>query len=228
MHPSPSGWIEGPWSEREITISIAAGEIRGTLTLPSAAIGLAIFPQGSASSRHSTRNRTVAQVLQQARVGTLVFDLLTEYEERFDRVTRRLRSDIGLLSRRLLNVTTWVRTQPRIDWLPLGYHGVSTGAAAALVAAAKNRATIRAVVSRSSRPVLAGRSLRRVRAPTMLIAGGEDSRTIRSYQEAMRRMRCPVDLEVVPGATHLFEEPGALVRSAELAASWFTRHLPEE
>ncbi|HVS66750.1 MAG TPA: dienelactone hydrolase family protein [Thermoanaerobaculia bacterium] len=227
MNARALDWSEKPWGEREIDLSIDEGTIHGALNVPSAAMGLVIFPQGSGSSRHSRRNRALATMLQEARLATLVFDLLTEREERIDHVTMTLRLDVELLARRLGTVTAWVRSQPVIGRLPLGYFGASTGAAAALVAAARNPRGIRAAVSRSSRPDLAGMNLPRVRAPILFIVGGEDLRMIRLNEEAMKRMRCTVKLEVVPGAGHLFEEPGTLARAAELAVIWFAEHLPE-
>jgi putative phosphoribosyl transferase len=218
----------GRWSgEREIAIPVDAGSILGTLDVPSAAVGVVVFAHGSGSSRHSRRNREVAATLREDGLGTFLFDLLTAEEEEVDRVTAELRFDIGLLARRLLAVTAWLQAQERIGRLPLGYFGSSTGAAAALVAAAEEPGVVRAVVSRGGRPDLAGEALTRVEAPTLLIVGGDDVPVIGMNEEAKRRMRCLVELAIVPGATHLFEEPGTLAQVAELASTWFGFHLPE-
>jgi dienelactone hydrolase len=208
-------------------ISIEAGDLalQGLLRLPAAACGLVLFAHGSGSGRLSPRNNFVAERLGAAGVGTLLFDLLTEAEERVDAATAELRFDIPLLTQRLRLATHWTRTQPALRPLALGYFGASTGAAAALAAADEEPAA-RAVVSRGGRPDLAGAALPRVRAATLLIVGGEDHQVLALNRQALARMRCPAEIAVVPGATHLFEEPGTLEQVAELAARWFVAHLP--
>jgi putative phosphoribosyl transferase len=181
-----------------------------------------VFAHGSGSSRHSARNRYVASVLNQARLGTLLFDLLTAEEE----VDRANVFDIALLARRLTGATGWLRAQPGTARLPVGYFGASTGAAAALLAAAEPGADIAAVVSRGGRPDLASPRLGLVRAPTLLIVGGNDEAVLALNRRAQAELRCENDLAVVPGATHLFEEPGTLAAAAALARDWFTGHLP--
>ncbi|MGZ4604249.1 MAG: phosphoribosyltransferase family protein [Kineosporiaceae bacterium] len=191
------------------------------ISLPAGAAGVVLFAHGSGSSRHSPRNRYVAGVLAGAGLGQLLFDLLTPGEEQ-DRANV---FDIGLLADRLLDVTLWLRRQPDTRQLRIGYFGASTGAAAALCAAADPRCDVAAIVSRGGRPDLAGDKLGLVRAPTLLIVGGDDRVVLDLNRSAQRRLRCENRLDVVPGATHLFEEPGTLERVAELAADWFTTHL---
>ena len=210
----------------EFPVHIPPLGLTGDLTLPARASGIIVFAHGSGSSRHSPRNRYVAGVLQQAGFGTLLLDLLTEAEEQVDLRTRHLRFDIGLLAGRLLEATEWLRVNSRAPELPVGYFGASTGGGAALVAAAQAPHSIGAIVSRGGRPDLAGAALGRVQSPTLLIAGGEDRDVIELNQEAIARMRCETRLEIIPGATHLFEEPGALEQAAQLAADWFTAHMP--
>ena len=207
-------------------ITIAVGEVRlhGLLRLPREARGLVLFAHGSGSGRLSPRNTFVAEQLGDAGIGTLLFDLLTEEEERLDAVTAELRFDIPLLTDRLVVATRWTLAQPHLSDLPLGYFGASTGAAAALAAAARVP-EVAAVVSRGGRPDLAGAALPRVRAPTLLIVGGDDAQVLALNQEALEQMRCEAKITVVPGATHLFEEPGALEQVATLAARWFSAHL---
>ncbi|WP_239470320.1 dienelactone hydrolase family protein [Archangium violaceum] len=216
--------------EREV--EVVAGDVRlgGTLAVPEGARGLVIFAHGSGSSRHSPRNRYVAYSLRMAGLGTLLFDLLTEEEEEEDEVTAALRFDIDFLARRLGEVTDWVLGHPELGRMRVGYFGSSTGAAAALVAAAERPKTIAAVVSRGGRPDLAGGALERVVAPTLFIVGGADDVVLELNQRAMERLGGPKELEVIAGATHLFEERGALERVAEVAAGWFTRILgvPQE
>ena len=197
----------------------------GDLTLPEGAAGLVIFAHGSGSSRHSTRNRAVAHVLQRKRFATLLLDLLTSEEELIDDHTAEYRFDVDLLARRVVTATDWAESRPDLHHLPVAYFGASTGAAAALIAAAERSATVRATVSRGGRPDLADDALLRVEAPTLLIVGGNDERVLELNRDAMNRMRAPVQLEIVPGATHLFEEPGALEQVAALAAGWFQKHL---
>jgi putative phosphoribosyl transferase len=212
---------------RARTIAIPAGRLslEGDLSLPAKTGGVVIFAHGSGSSRHSPRNRYVAQVLQQAGLGTVLFDLLTREEEEVDEQTAELRFDIGLLARRLQQVTEWLLRQPQMTDLRIGYFGASTGAAAALVAAGELPQRLGAVVSRGGRPDLAAAALAKVRAPTLLIVGGADPVVIDLNRQALQQLRCEKRLEVVPEATHLFEEPGTLEQVARLAREWFRRHL---
>lgn len=197
----------------------------GDLVVPADPVGIVVFAHGSGSSRMSPRNRAVADHFQREGLATLLFDLLTAQEERIDERTRELRFDIGLLSDRLGQVKDWVGRQPPTARLNIGYFGASTGAAAALVAAAELPENVRAVVSRGGRPDLAGAYLTKVRAPTLLIVGGQDTAVLEMNRDALSRLPCEKSLEIVPGATHLFPEPGALEQVANLAATWFTRHL---
>jgi dienelactone hydrolase len=210
---------------REVTIPINGVSLAGDLVVPEHATGVVVFAHGSGSSRHSSRNRAVAGVLQRAGFATVLMDLLTPHEERIDAVTGHLRFDIPLLAARLAAATDWATTQERaLASLPVGYFGASTGAAAALVAASERR-VVRAVVSRGGRPDLANGALDHVRAPTLLIVGGHDVPVITLNRQALERLRCEKALEIVPGATHLFEEPGTLEQVASLARGWFERHL---
>ena len=212
--------------EHEITIDAGKVSLEGTLALPPGASGLVLFAHGSGSSRHSPRNRYVAQVLQADGIGTLLFDLLTREEESVDQYTAELRFDIGLLAGRLIGATRWVTTQPELQGLKLGYFGASTGAAAALVAAAKLPDAVCAVVSRGGRPDLAEDALDAVRAPTLLIVGGDDEPVIGMNRRALARLpHVEKRLVVIPGATHLFEEPGKLEEVARIATEWFARHF---
>lgn len=199
-------------------------ELDGDLHLPSGASGLVLFAHGSGSSRHSPRNRYVAEELQRAGLGTLLMDLLTREEEIAEARTGHLRFDIDLLARRLEAATDWLMQDAQTRALPLGYFGASTGAAAALVAAA-GRPSVRAVVSRGGRPDLAGAALPRVRAATLLIVGGDDVPVIGLNRQAYELLETEKRLEVVPGASHLFEERGTLEAVAALASEWFARHL---
>jgi dienelactone hydrolase len=211
----------------QISVTVPAGDARlaGDLVIPPEAAGIVLFAHGSGSSRHSPRNRFVGAVLQEARLATLLVDLLTETEEAIDAGTAHLRFDIGLLARRLGSVSDWLRQEPRTAGLRLGYFGASTGAAAALVAAADRPAQVAAIVSRGGRPDLAGAALSRVHAPTLLIVGGSDPLVLDLNRQALQRLAGEKQLVVVPGASHLFEEPGALEQVAQLARDWFTRHL---
>lgn len=195
------------------------------LRLPEPAAGLVVFAHGSGSSRFSTRNRAVAGELEAAGFGTLLLDLLTRDEETIDERTREYRFDINLLARRVVGAADWAATRPDTARLPIAFFGASTGAAAALIAAAERPEITRAVISRGGRPDLAGDALPRVQAPTLLIVGGHDEPVIELNREAMLRMRAPVQLEIVPGATHLFEERGALEQVSRLAADWCRRHV---
>jgi putative phosphoribosyl transferase len=211
----------------EMTVRVPAGpvELEGALSVPDGASGVVLFAHGSGSSRHSPRNRRVAQLLRERGLATLLVDLLTSDEEEVDLRTRRLRFDVGLLAQRLSGATDWLRRNPQTRDLRVGYFGASTGAGAALMAAAERPEEVGAVVSRGGRPDLAGDTLPLVRAPTLLIVGGEDEQVIRLNEEALARLRAEKRLEIVPGAGHLFEEPGALDEVARLAAGWLARHL---
>jgi putative phosphoribosyl transferase len=206
---------------RPVVVPSGEETLAADLAVPHAASGIVAFAHGSGSGRKSPRNRAVAEVLYEAGFATLLLDLLTEDEERFDARTGRLRFDIELLAGRLLAAAEWIAAQPDLARLSLGYFGASTGAAAALVAAARQGAGVRAVVSRGGRPDLAGEALAQVTAPTLLIVGGADREVLVLNQRAQRLMRCETRLEVIPGAGHLFEEPGAIWRVAELAREWF-------
>lgn len=220
---------QNPEAGEGMSVHIPAGQVmlEGDFRIPESPRGVVLFAHGSGSSRHSPRNRYVAQVLSQAGLATLLFDLLTPDEESIDMETSALRFDIELLAQRLLNATEWTVQQPQVAELKIGYFGASTGAAAALVAAAQYPERLGAVVSRGGRPDLAGAALSRVQAPTLLIVGGEDTVVIDLNRQAMRRLRCEKRLEIVPGATHLFEEPGTLEEVAVLAQTWFSQHLGE-
>jgi putative phosphoribosyl transferase len=200
--------------------------LEGDLFLPERARGLVLFAHGSGSGRHSPRNMFVARVLQTANLGTLLFDLLTEEEEREEEQTKHFRFDIGMLAQRLVDALEWARAEPGLEPLSTGCFGASTGAAAALVAAAQRPTWVSAVVSRGGRPDLAGGALRAVRCPTLLLVGGRDLEVLRLNQTAYDALGGERALRVVEGATHLFEEPGALEIVARQAADWFTRHLP--
>lgn len=208
-------------------VRIPAGRVHleGELVIPAGASGVVLFAHGSGSSRHSPRNQFVARVIRESGNGTLLFDLLTQTEEIEDNVTARLRFDIGFLAERLVAATRWLRNQPPGRNCAIGYFGSSTGGGAALVAAAELGKEIAAVVSRGGRPDLAGHALPRVQAPTLLIVGGYDEVVIQLNEEALAKLRCVKELKIVPRATHLFEEPGALEEAARLAADWFRRHL---
>jgi putative phosphoribosyl transferase len=210
---------------QRVMVDIPAGgeSLKGDLHIPSDARGLVLFAHGSGSSRHSPRNQFVAHVLQEAGIATLLFDLLTEPEDRIDSATARLRFDIDFLGGRLIHATRWALSQRRPGELKAGYFGASTGAAAALVAAAQMN-EIASVVSRGGRPDLAGTALSRVHAPVLLIVGGEDHDVLELNKQAAGRLR-EKKLEIIPGATHLFEEPGALEQVAQLARQWFLRTL---
>ncbi|HKI31774.1 MAG TPA: hypothetical protein VKA46_07890 [Gemmataceae bacterium] len=214
-----------PTADREVSVRTGGVELQGHLTVPDGAHGVVLFAHGSGSSRHSPRNQYVARVLRQAGLGTLLIDLLTADEESVDQYTRHLRFDIELLALRLIGTTDWLRQHPLTDELPIGYFGASTGAGAALLAAADRPDVVRAVVSRGGRPDLAGPALLRVHAPTLLIVGGADAPVIDLNERALELLGGEKELRIVPGATHLFEEPGALEEVARLAADWFARHL---
>jgi dienelactone hydrolase len=212
-------------TETPVVVPVDDLALEGTLTVPEHAYGVVLFAHGSGSSRHSPRNKLVAGELHRARLGTLLFDLLSADEERVDARTGELRFDIGLLARRVIAATDWLGEQAAVRGLPIGCFGASTGAAAALVAAAERPDVVRTVVSRGGRPDLAGDALARVRAPTLLIVGGKDDVVLDLNRGAQAQMHAETKLEIVPAATHLFEEPGKLERVAELARDWFGRHL---
>jgi putative phosphoribosyl transferase len=210
-------------------IGIRAGAVvlEGNLAIPEAAQGVVLFAHGSGSSRFSQRNRAVASTLNDSGIATLLIDLLTAEEEAIDRVTAHLRFDIELLAQRLIGTTDWLVQAPETRALRIGYFGASTGAAAALMAAVERPQAVGAIVSRGGRPDLAGPALSHVHSPTLLIVGGNDSPVIEMNRAALAELPCEKRLEIVPGATHLFEEPGTLERVADLACKWFKGHLEE-
>lgn len=208
-----------------VIIESHGGELAGDLAVPAEPVGVVVFAHGSGSSRHSRRNRAVASALQRSGFGTLLLDLLTEDEERLDARTGRLRFDIELLATRVSSAVEQIRNHQDVRGLPMGLFGASTGAAAALVAAARDH-SLRAVVSRGGRPDLAGATLHRVQAPTLLIVGSRDEQVLDLNRRARLQLAAVSRLEIVQGATHLFEEPGALTQVADLASTWFQHHLP--
>jgi pimeloyl-ACP methyl ester carboxylesterase len=210
--------------EREIEMDLGTVSLNGNLSLPRNTKGLVLFAHGSGSSRFSLRNRYVAGAIGEAGIGTLLFDLLTPEEERIDRLTAELRFDIGLLARRVIDATGWVRAYRDTETLDIGYFGASTGAAAALAAAAELQ-DVGAVVSRGGRPDLVLEALPQVKAPTLLIVGGLDTAVIEFNRRAFLQLEGVKEMEIVPGATHLFEEPGTLEEVALLARKWFQRYL---
>jgi pimeloyl-ACP methyl ester carboxylesterase len=209
---------------RELRLPAGDVELAGDLAIPADAQGLVLFVHGSGSSRFSRRNRFVAHKLQEYGLATLLFDLLSEAEERIDRRDASYRFDIPLLARRTVAVIDGLEQEPGLDTVPLGLFGASTGAAAALIAAAERPRRVSAVVSRGGRPDLAAEALPAVVCPTLLIVGGHDPEVLRLNREAAARLRAPHELRIVPGATHLFEEPGTLEQVAELAGQWLARH----
>jgi putative phosphoribosyl transferase len=208
-----------------IRVPAASVTLDGDLGLPEGARGVVLFAHGSGSSRFSPRNQYVAEVLRNGGLATLLVDLLTPDEEAMDVRTAHLRFDIGLLADRLVGVTDWLESNPDTRGMKVGYFGASTGGGAALVAASRRPDLVGAVVSRGGRPDLAGPSLPHVKAPTLLIVGGRDVPVVGMNREALQQLRVEKRLEIVPGATHLFEEPGALETVAKLAEQWFLRHL---
>src|SRR5213592_2445207 len=209
----------------EVQIPAGRAVLAGNLAIPDGAVALVLFAHGSASSRHSPRNQFVARTLKDAGLATLLFDLLTREEEALDMRTGDLRFNIGLLAERLVHATNWAKREQETRDLRVGYFGSSTGGAAALVAAAEIPKDVGAVVSRGGRPDLAGDALPKVQAPTLLIVGGNDDIVIELNEMARDQMRCEAKLEIVPGATHLFEEQGALEQVAKLASDWFVNHI---
>ena len=210
---------------QDIKIGADNVQLEGELKIPTNARGVVLFAHGSGSSRHSRRNQYVARIIREAGVGTLLFDLLTREEEAVDAYTGELRFNIELLARRLIAATNWITSQSKTQHLRIGYFGASTGAAAALVAGAELSNIVAAVVSRGGRPDLAGDVLPNVKAPTLLIVGGNDDVVIELNEEAYAQLRCKKELKIVPGATHLFEEPGTLEQVAQLASEWFKHEL---
>ena len=208
-----------------VRVAVGRVSLEGNLGLPAGARGVVLFAHGSGSSRHSSRNRYVAGELRSAGLATLLIDLLTPHEEAVDARTAHLRFDIDLLANRLVGAIRWLGADPRTQGLAVGLFGASTGGGAALVAAAARPNEVGAVVSRGGRPDLAGPALPEVRAPTLLVVGGDDVPVIRLNEQAYAELRCEKRLEIVPGASHLFEEPGALEKVAGLATAWFVRHL---
>jgi putative phosphoribosyl transferase len=208
-----------------VTIAMESSHLEGDLSVPTATKGAVLFAHGSGSSRRSPRNRYVADILNESGLATLLMDLLTGDEQQVDLQTAHLRFDIPLLAQRLVDITQWLARHPEVAGLKIGHFGASTGAAAALAAAAKLPHLIHAVVSRGGRPDLAGAALSQVDAPTLLIVGGADPVVLDLNQKALGEMHCEKALKVVPGASHLFEEPGALQKVAELARDWFVEKL---
>jgi putative phosphoribosyl transferase len=212
-------------NQTEMKIPIGNVVVEGTLTLMPGSKGVVLFAHGSGSGRFSPRNQYVAKEFNRANIGTLLFDLLTKEEEEEDILTAEYRFDIALLAKRLIGATEWLRNDPKTRKLAFGYFGASTGAAAALIAAAKLPNEIAAVVSRGGRPDLGGEYLRGVVAPTLLLVGGLDTEVIELNQEALDQMTAEKKMVIVPGATHLFEEPGTLEQVAKLSTEWFLRYL---
>lgn len=211
--------------ESPIRIPVGAVMLDGDLSLPAGAKEIVLFAHGSGSGRQSPRNRRVARLLSRANLATLLMDLLTVEEEEIDRQTGHLRFNVGLLAERVVAATNWLRRTPDTERLGVGYFGASTGAAAALIAAAARPDAVDAIVSRGGRPDLAGQALPQVRAPTLLIVGENDDQVIELNSAALAELRCEKRLVIVPGATHLFEEPGTLDQVAALARDWFLAHL---
>lgn len=216
---------KAPQEEGFTQLTLDKVTLQGNLLIPEQTRGLVVFAHGSGSGRHSPRNQYVAEMLRNASLATLLFDLLTQDEESEDLITARLRFDIGLLARRLIGVTDWLQSNQATRQLKLGYFGASTGAAAALVAASERTESVGAIVSRGGRPDLAMPVLDRVKAPTLLIVGGNDFPVINMNRQALAKLKVEKQLIIVPGATHLFEEPGALEQVAKLASGWFVEHL---
>ena len=209
----------------EVQIQAGRAVLSGNLDLPKTAGALVLFAHGSGSSCHSPRNQFVARTLNDAGLATLLFDLLTQVEEAIDMQTRELRFNIHLLAERLVHATKWAKQQPQTCDLRIGYFGSSTGGGAALVAAVDVPQDVGAVVSRGGRPDLADEALPEVQTPTLLIVGGNDDIVIELNEQARDKMHCEVKLEIIPGATHLFEEPGMLEKVAHLASNWFVKHI---
>ena len=222
MYPQP---LETPRTAEDVQIPVGSGTLAGELAIPEQARGLVIFAHGSGSNHTSPRNRQIADVLDRAELATLLVDLLTEEEEETDARTGRLRYDMTLLASRLVSFWGWAQRRPKLQRQPVGLFGASTGAGAALLAAAQQPRNFRAVVARGGRPDLAGAALRRVLSPTLLIVGERDEQAMDINMRAAERMLTEVRLEIVAGATHFFEEPGALAQVAQLSRDWFRAHL---
>lgn len=220
-----AGPQEGEDAGRTVAVRAGQVELEGNLAVPDGATGIVAFAHGSGSSRHSPRNRFVAGELQKGGLATLLFDLLTAEEDEIDRRTRELRFNIPLLAERLVGAADWLKDQPEVSASPLGLFGASTGSAAALIAAARRPEAVQAVVSRGGRPDLTADALPDVQAPTLLIVGGNDRTVIGMNRDAAGHLNCEHEIEIVEGASHLFEEPGTLEEVARLARDWFTRHL---
>jgi dienelactone hydrolase len=210
--------------KNEVTIPSGGAAVKGNLEVPEGAKGIVVFAHGSGSSRFSSRNIYVAGLMNKKGIATLLIDLLTAEEESVDEYTGQYRFDVEMLAERLVDSTQWLKKNPATKNLAIGYFGASTGAAAALIAAAKLPDEIKAVVSRGGRPDLAGKHLSKVKAPTLLIVGGDDTEVIELNKQALKLILVEKKLEVVPGATHLFEEPGKLLEAAKLAIDWFEKH----
>ena len=217
--------LQGEDIRSEVRIPIGTRSLEGELWIPERAQGIVLFAHGSGSSRHSPRNQFVAQVIRDAGTGTLLFDLLTRDEEREDDITGELRFNIPFLAERLVDATNWLTKQPGIEDYDIGYFGSSTGGGAALFAAAELGDEIKAVVSRGGRPDLADEALPQVKAPTLLIVGEYDEVVIELNEQAFAKLNCEKEMKIIPRATHLFEEPGALEKVANVAAAWFHDHL---
>lgn len=217
--------MQNPLEGLHVHIPLEEGALEGDLMIPENAKGIVLFAHGSGSSRMSPRNQFVARFLNEAGLATLLFDLLTKKEELIDNITAEYRFDIELLTTRLIRATDWVVEDPETKALNIGYFGASTGAAAALLAAVQRPKVIKAVVSRGGRPDLAEQGLKNVRAPTLLIVGGRDYTVIQMNEFALEKLTCKKELRIIPGATHLFEEPGTLEETAEAAKDWFKNHL---
>lgn len=211
--------------QHEITIPTDNVELQGLLHIPDKANGIVIFAHGSGSGRLSPRNQFVAEILQHVNLATLLFDLLTQEEEKIDERTAQFRFDINFLASRLLSATEWILQNPNLKQLPIGYFGASTGGGAAIAAAAKLGKQISAVVSRGGRPDLADQALSYIQAPTLLIIGSLDEQVIALNKQAYKHLNCVKQIEIINGATHLFEEPGKLAEVANLAGAWFTKYL---
>jgi putative phosphoribosyl transferase len=217
--------IPGKTFKSAVRITTRDAQLQGDLELPADAAGFVVFAHGSGSSRHSPRNKFVAEIIRKANIGTLLLDLLTEDEEICDSDTGSYRFDIALLAARLIETTRWLAKQSVTRALKVGYFGASTGGGAALVAAAELGDKIAAVVSRGGRPDLAGNALPKVKSPTLLIVGGYDEMVISLNEDAFAKLRCEKQFRIVPRATHLFEEPGALDQVAQLSAGWFSKYM---
>ncbi len=211
--------------KNEVKIPSNGAAIKGNLDIPEGAKSIVLFAHGSGSGRFSPRNTYVAGLMKKEHIATLLIDLLTKEEEAIDEYTGKYRFNVDMLAKRLIDATKWIKSNASTQKLAVGYFGASTGAAAALIAAAKDPAEIKAVVSRGGRPDLAAENLPLVKAPTLLIVGGNDTEVLELNRQALKQIHAEKQLEIVPGATHLFEEPGKLLEAAEIAIDWFKKHL---